>query len=118
VRTWLAGSALEIEWARPSVLSFRSGAGAGAGVITMTGRGGPGYRGQDDRVVTFTPFARSSLDVRLGQAVRLRSGVLLGTTLPRVRVAFGPREAASWGAPFVVATMAVELRLFAWDRPP
>ena len=57
----------------------------------------------------FTPLARTSLHAGLSPWLRLRAGVAGGVTLPAVRVAFGPREVASWGRPFVVASLALEL---------
>jgi hypothetical protein len=89
ITTSVVGGLLELEWARTTIGRFRSGA--------------------DDTVTAFAPLARTSFHVGVGRAVRLRAAVILGATLPPVRVAFGEREAAAWGSPFVTTSVVVEV---------
>jgi hypothetical protein len=108
VSTWLAGGGLDVEWSRLPFGGFRSGIGAALAVTTMSGSASPDFASSEDVVTTFAPLARSSFYVDLGRRFRLRSGLAVGTTLPEVRVAFGPRDVASWGEPFLVMSLVLE----------
>jgi hypothetical protein len=109
VSTWLVGSGLDFEWSRLSFGGFRSGIGAALAVTTMSGRASAEFASSEDVVTTFGPLARSSFYVDLGRRFRLSSGLAFGTTLPEVRVAFGSRNVASWGKPFLVTTLVLEM---------
>jgi hypothetical protein len=108
VASSIAGGLVELEWARFSAGGLRSGLGAGASVTTMSGRAASGFVGADDTVVAFTPLARTSFHVNVGDRLRLRAGVLAGFTFPEVRVAFGEREVARFGRPFALASLSLE----------
>jgi hypothetical protein len=114
VSTWLAGAGLDFEWPRLSFGGFRSGLGAALAVTTMSGSATPDFESSEDVVTTFAPLARSSFYVDLGQRFRLCSGIAVGTTLPEVRVAFGSREVASWGEPFLLMSLVLEMSPPAW----
>jgi hypothetical protein len=108
VSTFVAGAVGEYEWARFSFGGLRSGVGAGATVSSMSGRASSGFESADETVVVFTPLARTSFHASVTPWLRLRPGVAAGMTVPAVRVAFGSREVASWGRPFVVASVVLE----------
>jgi hypothetical protein len=110
VTSYVVGSAFELEWARWSFGSIRSGAGGGASITRMSGRAASGFEGGDDTVVAFTPLALSSFQLGLSSSFDLRTALVVGATLPEVQMAFGDREVASWGRPFVVATLGLEAR--------
>jgi hypothetical protein len=109
VSTYLVGGLLELEWARLGFGGFRSGLGAAATLAWMSGRPASGFRRNDELVSVLTPLARTSFHADLARWLRLKSALALGLTLPSVRVALDSREAASWGQPLVVASLAVEL---------
>jgi hypothetical protein len=110
VTSYVVGSAFELEWARWSFGSIRSGAGGGASITRMSGRAASGFEGGDDTVAAFTPLALSSFQLGLSSSFDLRTALVVGATLPEVQMAFGDREVASWGRPFVVATLGLEAR--------
>ncbi|HEX6271676.1 MAG TPA: hypothetical protein VFZ53_01485 [Polyangiaceae bacterium] len=114
VATWMAGGTLELEWARFSFGGIRSGLGAAAAVTTMSGDAEQGFEGRSDTVTSFAPEARSALRVTLGAAFALRAGVALGVSVPEVEVVFGERAAASWGRPFLLASVALEASPLSW----
>jgi hypothetical protein len=109
VSTFVAGGLVELEWARFSFGGLRSGAGAGLSVSSMSGRARSGFDSSHELVTVFTPLVRTSLHAHLAPWLRLRAGLAGGATFPTVRVAFGSREVASWGRPFVIASAAFEL---------
>jgi hypothetical protein len=78
----------------------------------MSGRGAAGFRGADDSVTAFAPLARGSFHVDLGARLRLRAALACGVTLPEVQVAFATRAVATWGRPFVLTSLALEVTLF------
>ena len=110
VTSYVVGSAFELEWARWSFGSIRSGAGAGASITRMSGRAATGFEGGDDTVTAFAPLALTSLQLGLSSSLDLRTALVAGATLPEVQMAFGDREVASWGRPFAVATLGLEAR--------
>lgn len=110
VASYVAGAAFELEWARWSFGSIRSGAGGGVNITRMSGRAASGFEGSDDTVAAFTPLALSSFQLGLSSSFDLRTAVVVGATLPEVQMAFGDREVASWGRPFAIATLGLEAR--------
>jgi hypothetical protein len=109
ISTFVVGGLGELEWARFSFGGLRSGVGAGAAVSTMSGRASSGFESAAETVLVFTPLARTSFHAGVTPWLRLRAGVAVGATLPTVRVAFGSREVARWGGPFVISSVAVEV---------
>jgi hypothetical protein len=109
VSTWLVGSGVDFEWPRLPFGGFRSGIGAALAVTTMSGSASPAFTSSEDVVTTFAPLARSSFYVDLGRRFRLSSGLAFGATLPKVRVAFGSRDVASWGQPLLVMSLVLEM---------
>lgn len=109
VSTWLAGGGLDLKWSRLPFGGFRSGIGGAVAVTTMSGKASPDFASSEDVVTTFVPHVQSSFYVDLGRRFRLRSGLAVGTALPEVRVAFGSREVASWGEPFLVISLVLEM---------
>jgi hypothetical protein len=75
----------------------------------MSGRGASGFEGEDDTVTVMTPLARTSFHLDLVAWLRLRAAIAAGTTFPAVRVAFGARDVANWGRPFVIGSLALEV---------
>ncbi len=110
VASYVAGGAFELEWARWSFGSIRSGAGAGVSITHMSGRAASGFEGGDDTVAALAPLALSSFQLGLSSSFDLRTAVVVGATLPEVQMAFGAREVASWGRPFAIATLGLEAR--------
>jgi hypothetical protein len=108
VSTAVAGGLFELEWARLSYGGLRSGVGGGVSVTSMSGRATSGFEAAEDTVTVFTPLLRTTFHLNLKNWLRLRTGVLAGLTLPSVRIEFGEREAATWGRPFVVASLILE----------
>jgi hypothetical protein len=109
ISTFVAGALAELEWASFSFGGLRSGLGAGASVSSMSGRASSGFESAEETVAVFTPLARTSFHASLTEWLRVRTGVAAGATVPAVRVAFGAREVARWGRPFVVASVALEV---------
>ncbi|HVR21017.1 MAG TPA: hypothetical protein VMS65_15000 [Polyangiaceae bacterium] len=115
VKTSFVGGLVELEWARLSFGGFRSGVGASAAITTMSGAADDAdFASSTDTVTTVAPFVRSSFHVTLGRAFRIRSAVVVGATVPEVQIDFGSRSVATWGEPFVVASVALETIPFRW----
>jgi hypothetical protein len=108
VASYVVGGLLELEWATFSFGGLRSGLGFGSTITAMSGRGSAGFQGVDDTVSVLSPLGRSSFHANLGSWLRLRSAVAIGAALPPVRIDFDSRKAASWGNPFVIASVALE----------
>jgi hypothetical protein len=108
VASYVVGGLVELEWATFRFGGLRSGLGVGATITAMSGRASSGFEGQDDTVSVLTPLGRTSFHANLGSWLRLRTAVAIGATLPPVRIDFDAREAASWGNPFVIASVALE----------
>lgn len=114
ISTWMLGAGADLEWLPVDYLSFRSGIGLGGSLTTMRGTPGSGYQGVDDSVYAAASFLHSSASIHLGQSWRFGSSLLVGLTAPTVRVAFGPREAAHWGAPFVAISLTLDTAALSW----
>ncbi|HEX6767165.1 MAG TPA: hypothetical protein VF103_16825 [Polyangiaceae bacterium] len=113
VKTAFVGGIVELEWARLSFGGFRSGLGATAAITSMSGRAtNGGFASSEDTVVTFAPLARTSFHVVLGPSFRIRTAVVVGATFPEVGVAFGSRPVATFGQPFVLGSLALEVSPF------
>jgi hypothetical protein len=108
VASYVVGGLVELEWATFHFGGLRSGLGVGATITAMSGRASSGFAGRDDTVSVLTPLGRTSFHANLGSWLRLRTAIAIGAALPPVRVDFDSREAASWGNPFVVASVALE----------
>jgi hypothetical protein len=109
ISTFVVGAIGELEWARFSFGGLRSGVGAGASVSSMSGRAASGFESATETVFVFTPLARTSFHASLTPWLRLRTGALAGAAVPPVRVAFGSREVARWGRPFIVGSLVLEV---------
>jgi hypothetical protein len=113
VNTSFVGAIVELEWARFSFGGFRSGLGATAAITTMSGRAAGGrFATSDDTVTTFAPLGRTSFHVVLGPSFRLRTAAVVGATFPEVSVEFGSRSVATFGQPFALFSVALEVSPF------
>jgi hypothetical protein len=108
IATTVVAGFVEAEWLDWSFGGVRSGLGAGASITSMSGHGATGFRDGDDTVTAFAALFRSSFHANLGAHLRLRTALVIGATFPAVRIEFGEREAATWGRPFGVASLALE----------
>ncbi len=109
VWTSVVSGALDVEWARLPFGGFRSGAGAGAAVTAMVGvSDSAGFDVASDTVTTLALLADTSFHADFTDWLRLRASVVLGASLPELRIEFGSREVASWGQPFFAASAVLE----------
>jgi hypothetical protein len=116
IRTFLIGAAVDLRMTRPS-WEVRGGAGLARSVTAMTGdTAQAGYGNFDDTAASFSPFARSSLHVAISERLYACAGMMVGVTAPRVVIRFGDRDAATWGRPWVLGTLGLELLVFG-SRP-
>jgi len=99
---WLA-------WHPAAAVRSELGAGAGAVWLALSAEPNAGYSARVDHLTSGMAFASASLDLRLSGRLALRTGVLVGSSLPRAVVRFEGREVASWGHVFAAASAAVEV---------
>ncbi len=118
VSTFVAGAALDGAWLGGRVAALSSGFGAGLSATGMSGEPNAGYQGADDTVLAGMPFVRSAASLVLTPTLRLVARVSAGVTVPRVRVYFGDREAATWGGPVLSASLGLEVALFGLGGTP
>jgi hypothetical protein len=90
--------------------SLALGPGVGVLWVDMLGdQAEPSYRGRSDRVTALAGFADLSLCGRLFEGVGVCSTVWFGSSLPRVAVRFVDHDVATWGRPFAVAALRLEI---------
>jgi hypothetical protein len=90
--------------------TFAIGAAFGVAWVDMRGeRPSSGFSVRSDRVTAAAGFGELALSKTLVDGLRLRSELWFGSTVPRVAIRFADREVATWGRPFAVATLALEL---------
>lgn len=112
-----AGGALDVAWLRAARWEIGSGAGLGATFITMNGKPRPGFVGSRETITAATPFVRACVRAKLGAGWSLSGGLLGGATFPAVSIHFETREVATWGRPFAVATLGLEVPLLGGGDP-
>ncbi len=111
VSSGFVGLSTEIAWLRRSFGSEAAGLGAAALVTSMKGTLSlPGYSDASDTVVTIAPYSYLRTGVVLGPDWRIFGLVLGGTSIPKVRVAFGDTVVRTWGQPFGLLAMGIEWR--------
>jgi hypothetical protein len=109
VSTFLLAGVAEVTLFRESIADLSAGIGVGATLSAMQGLPEPGYRAEDTNVAAAVGFTRISLGVRLARRWRLSARALLGSSLPQVSIRFEDREVATWGRPFLVASLGLEV---------
>ena len=115
--TWILGLAGDVQLVlRPIELS--AGAGIAAVITAMSAPNTSQLDGLDVTERTAAPFARAALHVELGASLRLGVRALIGASVPEVSMRFAGREVATWGRPFVIVSVGVELPLIAHEAAP
>jgi hypothetical protein len=109
--TWLLGLAADAHYSlRPIELS--AGLGIASAITVMSGQSRV-LDGTDETELTAAPLARAALHVELGASLRLCVRALIGASLPEISMRFVEREVASWGRPFAVIGVGLELPVIA-----
>ena len=88
---------------------YAIGAGAALVGLQMEGSAEAPYVGEEDSVFTAAGFTRISAYYVLPPAWRLRGELLMGLAAPRPTVRFAERQVGSWGRPFALAIIELEL---------
>lgn len=91
-------------------LLFGAGLGVDFAVVDMEGSASGEYRGESDSVWTLGPLAHTLLGYRVLGPLHVRADAELGVMLPRVAVRFAGHRKATWGQPFALFTLGVDLR--------
>jgi hypothetical protein len=115
VRTLAAigGADLQLPFAE---WEFSAGAGAGALITWIHGSKPPSnYEASDQTQRTFSLLARVGLAWRISSVVRLSTRVLVGFSIPKLRVKFPDETEKSWGMPYVTGALGLEFAL-PWER--
>ncbi|MEY4511771.1 MAG: hypothetical protein RLZZ450_3893 [Pseudomonadota bacterium] len=110
VRATLLGLAVDIAAPERRRVTAALGAGAALALLRVGGSAPEaGYSARTDRIVGAGPALRASAAARLSKWSRVRLELLAAITAPHAVVRFAGREVASWGRPFVLLTLGVEL---------
>lgn len=83
----------------------------GLALLRMQASAEPPFEGHDVQASSIALMGSLAVGYQLSAAFRLSSGVLLGKLLPEAEVRFGDRTAATWGALYGGATLAVHAEL-------
>ncbi|HKO92092.1 MAG TPA: hypothetical protein VJU61_13105, partial [Polyangiaceae bacterium] len=86
--------------------------GAGLAGVALHTRGTPasmGYTSQENVGIGVAPLLRSALWYSLTRRSRLGLAASLGVSVPRFLIVYAERTAATWGVPFAVGALALEL---------
>jgi hypothetical protein len=95
---------------------FSAGAGAGALITWIHGsKPPPNYQARDETQRTFTLLARVGLAWRISSVVRLSTRVLVGFSIPELRITFPDTKEVTWGMPYVTGALGLEFAL-PWER--
>jgi hypothetical protein len=93
-----------------AIVSPALGAGISAVFLGFAGTPArPFLTGTTDNVITFAPYLRAGLGLRVASHLRVRADVLGGATIMRPVVTLADRVAAKWGTPFFAPTLGLEL---------
>ncbi|HEY5961704.1 MAG TPA: hypothetical protein VIV60_34330, partial [Polyangiaceae bacterium] len=114
VSTYLLGSSAEASWLNTAFASGAAGLGASVLLTDMSGQANLGYAGATDTVITVAPVVYLKLRARITPTWSAFASVLSGASVPEVRVKFDDRSVASWGQPFVLVTLGIDVRCLAW----
>lgn len=112
VATWLLGAAIDAHL-RMRAWELSGGAGIASVLTQMSGSASAPFEGDDVLKTSAAPFLRGTLALELGASVRACLRALIGFTAPEVVVRFEDRDIASWGRPFALLSLGVELPLTA-----
>jgi hypothetical protein len=95
---------------------FSAGAGAGALITWIHGSKPPSnYQARDETQRTFSLLARLGLAWRISSVVRLSTRVLVGFSIPELRITFPDTKEVTWGMPYVTGALGLEFAL-PWER--
>ena len=72
----------------------------------------PSWLGVRSDSASFGMFLRPGISVALGDRLRLRTDVVTGLALPRFALDYVGRSVATWGWPFFVGSLGLEIPLF------
>lgn len=88
--------------------------GAGAALIVLHAEGtgsSPSWLGVSSDSVSVGPFLRPGVGLALGDRLRLRADLVTGVALRRFVLDHAGRTAATWGWPFFVGSVGIEIPL-------
>jgi hypothetical protein len=97
----------------PPGASFQPEVGAGAGlvVLPLQGETAAPREAHDDQLVAGVYFLGVGAGYSVESWLRVRAGVRGGLSAPRPTIRFSDREVASWGRPFLAATLEAEFQV-------
>lgn len=89
------------------------GGGGGLVFTTLDGRGvaSAGFQGRKAELTTGMLFSHFSIFGRLGESWRLRVNSRLGVATPRIAIESVNETVATWGQPFFLQTLELEVKL-------
>ncbi len=90
-------------------LRFGAGPGLFVAMVDMEGTARGNYRGRGERILTTGVLLHGMGALRLVGPLNLRADAELGLALPRVVVSFAGREVASWGRPYALCSLGLDL---------
>jgi len=112
VGLYLAGASLGFWLTDPTApVRLRSGAGAWASIMTMTGEAVAPYVNKRALIVTVVPHLDLGLRVSLTNRLGLVMGLCGGVSAPSVSIQFAGREVATWGRPLLLGSLSLEAAL-------
>jgi hypothetical protein len=114
VRTLAMGGSADLQLPL-AAWELSAGAGAAALLTWVHGSSSAAYMARNSTLRTAAAIARIGLSWQLTDRIRLSSRLLIGLALPAIRVEFLQTRVASWGQPFVMGAIGVELAL-PWER--
>jgi hypothetical protein len=86
------------------------GAGGVLALLWVNGEApAPGYASQSASSTTAGPLVRACGSLDVTRSFRLRAELAAGATMPHAVIRFAGREVASWGQPFGLLTLGLEL---------
>jgi hypothetical protein len=108
VQQYLAGASLGLWLNDPSsVLRVRSGLGAWASIMSLSGEAAAPYVDARAQIVTFVPHLDLGLRLSLTRRVGLDLGLSGGVSTPAASIHFAGREVASWGRPLLLGGLTL-----------
>ena len=112
VRPWLFGLDGAVWFFDPSAdWQVAAAGGIGLAYLAIQGNPTPPLMGRSDARTVALPFARLSLDRRLGERFRIGLQALVGIAAPQPVIQFDEREVAYWGRPLVLSTLVLGVAL-------
>jgi hypothetical protein len=108
--TWLLGVAADLH-VQLAPIELSGGLGIASVIEQLDGSAAAPFEGRSDTERLAAPFARVAFHLALGAGLRLCTRALIGLAVPELSLQVEQREHATWGRPFVLVSVGLELPL-------